>query len=100
MGTRFQQAIPQQLILQSNPDRFGQPVSKFSFSQPQFTQQLSANDNIQDTFQRKPSQSTVPLSNHFFPSRNNGLLQNRFRDESLLLNLDRFSPVKKKFENR
>ena len=100
MGTRFQQAIPQKLILQSNPDRFGQPVSQFSFSQPQFTQQLSANSNIQDTIQRKPSQSTVQLNNQFFPSRNNGLLQNRFRDESLLLNFDKFSPVKEQFENR
>ena len=100
MGTRFQQAIPQQLILQSNPDRFGQPVSKFSFSQPQFTQQLSANNNIQDTFQRNPSQSSVTLNNHFFPSRNNGLLQNRFRDESLQLSLDKFSPPREQFENR
>ena len=100
MGTRFQQAIPQKLILQSNPDPFGQPVSKFSFSQPQFTQQLSANDNIQDTFQRNPSQSTVTLNNHFFPSRNNGLVQNRLRDESLQLNLNKFAPAKEQFDNR
>ena len=100
MGTRFQQAIPQQSILQTNPDRFGQPVSQLSFSQSQFSQQLPTTSNIHDTFRQNPSQSELSLNNQFFPSRNNGLLQNRFRDKSLLSNIENFLPIKEKTENR
>ena len=100
MGTRFQQAIPQQFLLQNNPDRFGQPISKFTFSETPFPQQASATNNIQDTFQRLPSQQEVLLNNQFFPSNNNDLLQDNFKDDSLRVNLDRFSSIAEKLNNR
>ena len=99
MGTRFHQPIPQQFLQQSNPDRFGQPVSNAPFSQSQFSQQLSPGNNIQDSFRLNPSQSDLILKNQFFPSRNNGLQQDTYRDGSEVLNFDNFSPIKEKIEN-
>ena len=99
MGTRFQQSIPPHLLLQNNPNRFSQSISRLSFLQSRFPQSTTGN-SIQNTIQRHPSHLTR-LSNNQFPSASkNQLLHDKLNTESLNINIDPFSSDDPTFNKR
>ena len=99
MGKRYQQHIPPHLLLQTDPNRFGQSISRYSFLPSRFPESSTGN-TMQNTLQRHPSQLTLLSNNQFSSSNNNELLQEKLNAELLNANIDPFSSDESNFNKR
>ena len=99
MGTRYPQPVHPHLLLQTDPNRFGQLISRFSFLQSGFPDSSTGN-TLQNTLHRHPSQLSLLSNNQFFSSNNNQLLQEKLNTELQNVNIDRFSTDEANFNRR